>query len=157
MQHRGTALFVDCDFLFLDDVVKLFALADPRYAVQVVKHAMPEVAGVKMDGQAQQSYYRKCWSSLMLWNAGHPSNQRLTPSVVSNMSGQWLHGFSWLDDHEIGEIPADWNWLAGIDAPLDRDPRAVHFTSGSPDMPGHENDPYAFMWREELARAKALA
>lgn len=155
MQHRGLALFVDCDFLFLDDVAKLFERFDPRFAVQVVKHWMPEAAGLKMDGQIQQPYYRKNWSSLCLWNAGHPSNQRLTPSVVSNMSGQWLHGFSWLDDHEIGELPADWNWLAGIDAPTGRDPSAVHFTLGAPDMPGHENDPYAFMWREELALAKA--
>lgn len=157
MQHRGWAMFVDCDFLFLGDVADLFACADDRYAVQVVKHRMPEVEGVKMDGQAQQPYARKNWSSCVLWNCGHVANQRLTPAVVNSMSGQWLHGFSWLDDHEIGDIPADWNWLAGIDVPLGRDPQAVHFTLGSPDMPGHEDAPYADRWRQELALATSGA
>lgn len=153
MQHRGWALFVDCDFMFLGDAAELFAEADPRFAVQVVKHRMPEVAGVKMDGQAQQPYFRKNWSSAMLLNCGHAANQRLTPAAVNAMSGQWLHGFSWLDDHEIGDISPDWNWLAGVDAPLadGRDPRAIHHTLGTPDMPGHEAAPYADLWRAELA------
>lgn len=159
MQHRGWALFVDCDFLFLGDVAELFAEADPRYAVQVVKHRMPEITGVKMDGQAQQPYFRKNWSSCVLWNCGHASNQRLTPTVVNSRPGQWLHGFSWLDDHEIGDLPPDWNWLAGVDQIPDhgRAPRAIHFTLGSPDMPGHEDAPYSDLWRTELAAARAGA
>lgn len=155
MQHTGWALFVDCDFLFLRDVAELFAEADPRFAVQVVKHRMPEVEGVKMDGQAQQPYFRKNWSSCVLWQCGHPANQRLTPAVVNSMSGQWLHGFSWLDDHEIGGLSPDWNWLAGVDGLPAKDPRAIHHTLGTPDMPGHEDAPYADLWRAELALAGA--
>lgn len=157
MLHDGWALFVDADFLFLADVADLFALADPRFAVQVVKHRVPEAAGVKMDGQAQQPYFRKNWSSLILWNASHPANQRLTPPVVNAMHGQWLHGFSWLDDGEIGELPAEWNWLSGVDPMLegDRDPKAVHFTLGIPSMPGHEDAPLAYLWRGELATQQA--
>ena len=35
---EGWALFMDCDMLMLDDVARLWALRDERYAVQVVKH-----------------------------------------------------------------------------------------------------------------------
>lgn len=154
MQHAGWALFCDGDFLWLGDVHDLLEQADPEMAVQVVKHGQLGEFGVKMDNQAQQPYFRKNWSSLVLWNCGHPSNQRLTPYAVSKMSGQWLHAFSWLGDDEIGELPAEWNWLSGIDAPLPSGatPSAVHFTRGIPDMPGYETSPYADHWREIKSR-----
>lgn len=155
MMHAGWALFVDGDFLWNGDVGDLLAEADPQYAVQVVKHGQKQLEfGVKMDGQAQQPYFRKNWSSLILFNNSHPSNQRLTPYVVSKMSGQWLHGFSWLGDDEIGELPGDWNWLAGIDPPPSHGakPRAVHFTSGIPDMPGYEAASFADDWRAVKSR-----
>lgn len=155
MQWRGVALFCDCDFLFLDDVAELMAQFDPGFAVQVVKHAPLAETGTKMDGQAQQPYFRKNWSSLVLWNCGHPSNQRITPFLVNSQSGQYLHAFSWLDDDEIGELDPDWNWLAGVQALPDHGagpttPKAVHFTLGVPSMKGHENAPLADLWRAEL-------
>lgn len=155
MQHAGWALFVDGDFLWFGDVNDLLAEADQRYAVQVVKHGhLQHEFGTKMDGQAQQPYHRKNWSSLVLWNCGHPSNQRLTPFAVSKMTGQWLHAFSWLGDDEIGSLSHDWNWLAGVDKPLagGKPPRAVHFTQGVPDMPGYEASPYADHWRAVKSR-----
>jgi hypothetical protein len=153
MQHDGWALFIDCDFLFLADIAELIALADPRYAVQVVKHGPLTGHGVKMDGQAQQPYFRKNWSSAMLINCGHASNQRLTPAAVNSETGQWLHSFSWLDDDEIGALPHAWNWLSGVDAPLaSGDPKAVHFTLGVPSMPGREAAPYAEHWKSALSR-----
>ncbi len=153
MQHAGWALFVDGDFLWLGDVHDLLEQADQRFAVQVVKHGQLGEFGLKMDGQAQQPYYRKNWSSLMLFNCGHPSNQRLTPFVVNKQSGQWLHAFSWLGDDEIGDLAPTWNWLAGIDKqPPQGDPMAVHFTKGIPDMPGYEDSPYADHWRAVKSR-----
>jgi hypothetical protein len=153
MQHRGWALFCDADFLWLGDVADLFAMADSEKAVQVVKHKPLEGFGTKMDGQAQQPYFRKNWSSLVLWNCEHPSNQRLTPYHVNGMSGQWLHSFGWLESEEIGELPGEWNWLARIDPqPKNGDPKAVHFTLGIPDMVGYEGSPYADHWRRVKAR-----
>lgn len=154
MQWRGVALFCDSDFLFLDDVRGLADLFDPSYAVQVVKHDYRPAEGVKMDGQAQQPYFRKNWSSLMLFNCSHASNLRLTPWAVNHMSGQWLHGFSWLDDDEIGELPKDWNFLVGVDGveELSADlPAAAHFTRGVPGMPDREPHPFDDLWRAELA------
>lgn len=150
MQHSGVALFVDGDFLFLGDVVDLFSFHDPQYAVRVVKHRQDNATGTKMDGVVQSPYFRKNWSSLVLWNCSHPANQRVVPNVVNHMPGQWLHAFSWLEDEEIGDLPMEWNWLAGISEPV-RKPKAVHFTKGIPTMPGQENTPYADRWREELA------
>lgn len=153
MQHRGWALFCDADFLFLADVKELFALADPACAAMVVQHGPLLESGTKMDGQSQQPYFRKNWSSLVLWNCGHPSNQRLGPYQVNGMSGQWLHGFSWLEEREIGALPSKWNWLSGVDVqPKNGDPFAVHFTRGIPDMPGYGGSPYAEHWRKVKAR-----
>ena len=38
---------------------------------------------VKMDGQAQQPYARKNWSSLILYNCAHPATRQLTPAINS--------------------------------------------------------------------------
>jgi len=37
-QYQGWAVFVDCDFLYTDDIGKLFDTADSSKAVQVVQH-----------------------------------------------------------------------------------------------------------------------
>lgn len=157
MQHEGVALFVDCDFLFLADLAALFDLFDPRFAVQVVKHEHVPRETSKMDGQAQQPYLRKNWSSLVLWNCGHKANMRLTPAAVNSEPGQWLHAFSWLEDSEIGELPLAWNWLSGVSGPLPDEalPCAVHFTLGVPTMPGHEASPYADLWFKERDSRRA--
>lgn len=146
MQHQGWALFCDSDFLFRADVAQIFAAADPEKAVQVVKHGPLLDHGTKMDGQVQQPYFRKNWSSFALFNNSHPSNQRLAPHQVNTMPGQWLHAFSWLDDDEIGELDPAWNHLVGVDRPCEN-PKAVHFTLGIPAFKGHENVPFADEWR----------
>lgn len=155
MRYRGVALFVDCDFLFRGDVAELFALADPSYAVQVVKH--PEIPvgryggelGEKMDGQKQTFYRRKNWSSCMLFNCAHDMHAG-TLERVAKWRGLWLHQFRFLQDADIGELPLAWNWLEGISRPMPTPPLAVHFTRGTPDMPGYENAAYADEWRAAL-------
>src|ERR1700686_1025105 len=148
--YEGWALFCDGDFLFLDDVAKLFDLADSRYAVMCVKHSHVPTEETKMDGRAQTRYSRKNWSSLVLWNCSHPSNLRLTPHVVNTLSGQTLHAFSWLLDSQIGELPRDWNYLVGVNEPRSIGHiRALHYTLGTPEFEKHQNDPYAHLWNGE--------
>ena len=97
------ALFCDwCDMLWLADPAELFALADDRYAVQVVKREHVPDEDLKMDDQAQTVYPRKNWSSLILWNLWHPANERLTLDMVNTLPGRDLHRFCWLEDAEIG-------------------------------------------------------
>lgn len=151
--YKGWAIFVDCDFLFTADIASLLPLLDESKAVMVVKHDYAPADGVKMTGQSQTAYPRKNWSSFIAWNCSHPSNQNASPHNVNTRAGQWLHGFSWLRDYDIGELPKTWNWLSDVDAPLDELPKAIHFTLGTPDMKGHENSPYADLWRQELTRS----
>lgn len=151
--YDGWSLFCDSDFLFTADIAELLPLIDNKYAVMVVKHQYIPTETVKMDGVRQAAYPRKNWSSFILWNNAHPSNKRLNLANVNNNSGRSLHGFEWLADEEIGEIPLTWNWLSGISMPLEEIPKAIHFTLGIPTMPGYENSPYADLWGDELTIA----
>jgi hypothetical protein len=137
--YAGWALYADCDFLWRADLAELFALADERCALMVVKHQYLAQRGPKMNGQTNVLYLRKNWSSLMLFNCGHPSNRRLTPALVNEWHRDQLHAFQWLHDWEIGALPFEWNWL-------DLHPKAVHFTNGTPDLPGYEGAAYADEW-----------
>jgi hypothetical protein len=144
------AVFCDCDFLWRTDVRELLALADPRFAVMVVQHDYTPTDAVKMDGQIQLAYPRKNWSSLMLLNCRHPAHAPL-PELVNKWAGRRLHGFEWLDDDLIGALPEVWNWLEGHSNPV-LDPKAVHFTRGTPDLPGYHDVPYAEEWRRVRAQ-----
>lgn len=131
--YSGWAVFCDCDFIFLEDIKKLFQLKDEKYAAMCVQHTYTPSNTIKMDGKIQHLYPRKNWSSLVLWNCSHPSNRNLTPDVVNTQTGQYLHRFSWLADNEIGNIPLQWNWLVGwYKEPEDGSPKALHFTEGGP-------------------------
>ena len=144
-------LFCDADFMFRADVQELFDLADNRYAVQVVKHEHHPHESQKMDGQRQTDYDRKNWSSLCLWNMRHAGNRRIWLDDANKQPGLWLHQFAWLKDHEIGELPAEWNWLDGTSDDT-VDPKAVHFTRGTPDMVGWERTVFSYEWNRYDAR-----
>jgi lipopolysaccharide biosynthesis glycosyltransferase len=143
--YQGWALFVDGDILVRADIRDLFAWADDQYAVQVVQHPPLLEEATKKGGQIQQAYPRKNWSSVLLFNCGHPANQLLTLEAVNGWPGRDLHAFSWLKDREIGPLPARWNYLVGVNPPQ-TDPAIVHFTLGTPDTKGHEADPFADEW-----------
>lgn len=145
--RAGWALFCDVDFLWRADVWNLFALADPRYAVMCIQHAHRPGEAVKMDGQVQRSYARKNWSSCMLWNLGHAAHTRFLDNLLNTEHRDALHAFCWLEDHEIGALPECWNWLDGHSDPA-IDPAAVHYTRGTPDMPGYEHTRYASEWNQ---------
>jgi hypothetical protein len=151
MAERGWALFLDCDMLVRHDVGELFALADPSKAVMCVQHEHVPTEQTKMDGQAQTRYARKNWSSVMLFNCDHPANKALTLELVNTVPGRDLHRFCWLTDDLIGALPSKWNWLAGVTESND-DPAIVHYTLGTPNMPGHERAPYANEWRAERSQ-----
>jgi len=146
---EGWALFCDGDFMFRADLKDLVALADDSKAVMVVQHSYEPPETTKMDGQRQERYFRKNWSSMILWNCGHVANAALTCEEVNHRPGSFLHGFKWLEDDQIGGVPEPWNWLEGWSSP-EITPSAVHMTRGVPTMPGYENIPYADEWRSYL-------
>ncbi len=139
-QYKGWALFVDGDIICRRDIGELFALADPRYAVMVVKHAPGEggaSVAEKKGGMIQQPYPRKNWSSVMLFNCAHMGNRSLNAHALNTLPGRDLHRFCWLADEEIGELPAEWNYLVNVSQPQ-VDPAIAHFTLGTPNIvPSH--------------------
>lgn len=145
--YEGWSLFMDCDMLMRDDVAKLWALRDERYAVQVVKHDHRPRETVKFLGEAQTAYTKKNWSSVMLFN--NARCRALTPDYVNRASGLELHQFKWLEsDALIGELPHRWNHLVGYDPP-DADIALAHYTIGGPYFPEYADCALADEWREE--------
>ena len=147
--YKGTALFCDCDFVFLEDVQKLFDLYDNKYAVMVCKHNYQPKNNTKMDGCIQTNYPKKNWSSLILWNCSHPKNKILTPELINTQTGKFLHRFEWLEETDIGSLPINWNWLVGwYKEPLDGTPKALHYTEGGPWFEQYKDCEYADKWLE---------
>jgi lipopolysaccharide biosynthesis glycosyltransferase len=150
-EYKGKALFCDSDFLFIRDVVELFELFDSTKAIQCCMHDYNPSSVYKMEGAMQHLYPRKNWSSLVLYNCEHESNQTLTTELVNNETGQYLHRFQWLKDEELGELSYEWNWLVGwYKEPVNGTPKALHFTEGGPWHKGYENCEYADIWRQYL-------
>jgi len=160
--YEGWAVFMDCDQLVLDDIAKLWARRDDRYAVQVVKHHHVPKEEVKFLGAKQSKYEKKNWSSVMLINCARC--RALTPEYVNSASGLELHQFKWLESEAlIGEIPSRWNHLVGYDAPR-ADAALVHYTIGGPYFAEYQDCEYSREWFAEKAhmlevqqRAKAAA
>ena len=145
---EGLALFMDSDVMVRRNPNVLFEMASRGdKAVYCVKHDYVPQETVKMDGQQQTSYWRKNWSSVMLWNCDHEANKRLTLEKFNEVPGRDLHRLFWLSDDEIGELPPEWNYLVGVSKLNGEKPAIVHFTLGVPDMPGYENQEYADDWR----------
>ena len=151
-QWTGMALFTDSDVLFRKDITPLFEIAeDKSKAIYCVKHDYSIASDTtKMRGGIRQfPYPRKNWSSVMLFNCAHRANWFLTPHMVNTAYGRELQQMFWLDDNEIGALEDKWNWLEGHGSP-DIDPAIVHYTRGTPDVPGHSDTPFADEWRSYL-------
>ncbi len=147
-EYAGWSVFMDCDMLMRDDIARLYALRDERYAVMVVKHDHVPKEAVKFLDQPQSAYQKKNWSSVMLFN--NARCRALTPHYVNHASGLELHQFKWLgNDDLIGQIPARWNHLVGYDARRE-DAALVHYTLGGPYFDEFHDCEYAQQWRDEL-------
>ena len=133
MNFKGWAVFCDCDFIFLDDVAKLFENLSEDKAIYCVQHDYTPNEKHKMDGQKQTIYPRKNWSSFIIYNCSHPSNLKLDVNLVNSETGSFLHQFKWLQDSEIGSLDERWNWLEGWTSKHNNQkPYAVHYTRGGP-------------------------
>lgn len=152
MGHKGWALFMDSDMICLTDIARVFAHCDNKYAVMCVKHNhVPDINAHKMDGREQLRYHRKNWSSLVLWNCGHPANAKMNKEAVGFMKGTDLHSFSWLTGDQIGSLPFSYNYIAGVSPILGQRvmPEIIHYTEGGPWFPECKEVPYAGTWLEE--------
>lgn len=148
--YQGWAVFVDCDFLFVDDIAKLFDLANTDCAVQVVQHDYRPNHKVKMDGKQQHQYPRKNWSSMILWNCAHQVNAKVTSEYVNRATPSQLHQFGWIPQVKtewLGSLPVAWNWLVNwYHEPQDGRPSAIHYTEGGPWFPEYMGCEYGGLW-----------
>ena len=156
---EGWAMFMDCDMLVLEDIAKLWALRDEKYAVMCVKHDHVPKEKTKFLGAQQTKYEKKNWSSVMLFNCAKCT--ALTPDYVNSASGLDLHRFNWLgDDDLIGEIPHRWNLLVGYDQSIPVDEVSnLHYTIGGPYFHDYKDIDYAAEWfaeRDEMLRCEQL-
>lgn len=146
---EGWAIFTDCDFLFRTDIARLVEELDDDCAIMVCQQNYKPRAQIKMDGQKQQAYFRKNWTSFMAFNCSHPTNLMLTVEAVNEEPGSWLHGLGWVPDDEIGDLDHTWNWIDGTTA---GDPKAVHYTLGGPWFNHMRDTVYADEWITEARR-----
>ena len=126
--YKGWALFLDIDMILLDDITKLFSVADEEKAVLVSKNEK------KFE-----------WASAILFNCGHEANKILTPEYIEQANG--LHQIKWLDENLIGDIPPEWNHLVGYDQPR-TDAKLIHFTQGVPVFKETAGCEYSGEWND---------
>lgn len=133
--YEGWAMFADGDMVVNADLANLWSLRDDKYAAMVVKHDYQTKYPRKYLGTPLENdnldYPRKNWSSVVLWNCGHPSNRILTRGFVSEAGGKFLHRFQWLRDEEIGELPKEWNHLV-LEYENNDNAKLLHHTLGTP-------------------------
>lgn len=125
--YEGWALFLDLDMIVRDDISKLFALADDKYAVMVSKNPL------KFE-----------WASVMLFNCAKCTI--LTPEYIEQAAR--LHDCSWVSDELIGDLPREWNHLCGYDQPRE-DAKLIHYTQGVPAFKETIDCEHAQKWFEE--------
>lgn len=146
--YQGWAIFMDGDMLMRDDITKLWNLRDDSKAVMVVKHDYQTRMTEKYLGARNENYPRKNWSSVILWNCGHPANRILTPEFIETATGAQLHRFTWLSDDLIGELPRAWNWLPD-EFGANTDAKLLHYTLGTPSFHDFALTPMADEWHRE--------
>ena len=150
--YQGWAVYMDGDMLLRADIAELWALRDDSKAVMCVHHEYKTKASLKYLGSSNPDYPRKNWSSVVLWNCGHPANRVLTPQFVEGATGAQLHRFTWLSDDLIGEIPKVWNWLPDEFGP-NPESKLLHWTLGTPCFHEYATAPMAEEWHREALLA----
>jgi len=142
--YEGWSIFMDCDMVMTQDIAKLWAMRDDKYAVMCVKHDHQPAEDTKFLNAVQTKYQKKNWSSVMMFN--NARCMALTPDYVNKATGLELHQFKWLSsDNQIGEIPQAWNHLVGYNPP---NPSAalIHFTEGGPYFEEYVDCEHAETW-----------
>ncbi len=131
--YEGWALFLDLDMLVMDDISKLFDLADDKYAVMVSKN---------------KKQFE--WASVMLFNCA--KCKILTPEYIE--TADRLHCIDWAKPEEIGDLPATWNHLVGYDE-MREAPSLIHYTQGVPAFPETRDCEHATVWMDTHVAASS--
>lgn len=142
---EGWSIFMDCDIVCRDDIAKLWAWRDDKFAVMCVHHHYVPIEETKFLNQPQTKYSKKNWSSVMLFN--NAKCKALTPEYVNKADGLDLHQFKWAED--VGYIPNHWNHLVDVDRY--KNASLVHYTKGGPWFKEYAMCDYHQDWQKEKA------
>lgn len=144
--YKGYSLYLDCDFIILEDVAKLlkFISKKTNKVLWCVKHKSyaPKVR-TKFLKERQFIYPKKNWSSFMLFN--NKKCKILTPKFVSKAHGLDLHQFKWTNEKLIGSLPKNWNILVG-EQKIPKKFNALHYTIGGPYFKKYSQCPGSKFW-----------
>jgi len=152
--YQGQAIFMDSDMLVRGDIYKVLEYIDLKHDVFVVKHNYAPKEGKKFLGNTQHVYPKKNWSSFIVFNCSAQGCKKLSPSIVNNAKGKYLHQFEWAET--IGDLPLEFNHLVG-EYKENPDALVAHFTLGAPCFKGYENQEFADEWVDEKAKMEAHA
>jgi hypothetical protein len=147
--YKGVSMFCDNDFIFRDDVAKIFKQLNDRDLVACVKHKYYESKSTKMDGIVNKAYPRKNWSSLMVFN-NEKLKDILTKEYLDNASAADLHQLAWAEN-KISEIDKIWNHLVG-EQDGSSNAKGIHFTNGGPWFKEYKDCEFANEWRKILGK-----
>jgi lipopolysaccharide biosynthesis glycosyltransferase len=146
--YNGWAIFIDGDMLVRSDINELWSMKEDDKAVMVVKHKYQTKLTTKYLGSKNENYPCKNWSSVMLWNCGHPSNKKITPEFVQESTGAQLHRFTWLKSELVGQLPIEWNWLPD-EYGANPGAKLCHYTLGTPSFHEFAKTPMGDEWHQE--------
>lgn len=149
MNYQGWAIFIDGDMLLREDISKLWNLRNDKHAAMVVKHNYKTKMTTKYLGSKNENYPCKNWSSVILWNCGHPKNKILTPEFIQQSTGAQLHRFTWIvEEDDLGALPIEWNWLPD-EFGSNSNANLLHYTLGTPSFHEFATTPMGDEWHRE--------
>jgi hypothetical protein len=73
---------------------------------------------------------------------------------VAGASGEYLHRFSWLADHQIGGLPQRWNRLV-LEQEIQPTDKLLHYTIGTPCFAEYADCDGSEYWHQSYTRAIA--
>ena len=134
------------------DIKELFDLADDKYAVMCVQHDYKVKEDTKMDGQKQTIYPKNSYSTWYFGTVDILSNKVVTKDfqIIPEITGAYLHRFSWLKDEEIGSIDLTWNYSVGVPYNDIDKPKLIHYTEGGPWFENYRDCEFHAEWKTEL-------
>lgn len=143
--YSGISIFMDCDMLVQTDITKILKEIDYKNEVSCVQHALYKPkSNTKMDGKEQHTYPKKNWSSLMVFNCGHPTfKNNLSLKTINTKSPKYLHRMEWANN--IGNLSHTWNYLVGYYNDIEQ-PNILHYTDGGPWFEDYRNCEFSKNW-----------
>lgn len=133
LKCTGPCMFVDCDWLFLDDPSRILREQKdhPKKIGVVAREREIKKHSVKMDGMIQQGYERKLWSAMFTFMPHEHYAELFSLDKVNHSPGRDLHGFLGAPIGAFWGIDPRWHYIPSLDE-KPKDTGGIHFSEFSP-------------------------